>query len=59
MSCPQRVSFSAGATDPVACYRELSEKVRTELTALDPYFDRLADAMVVWLECWEELNPDN
>jgi len=55
----QRVSFSAGATDPVACYRELSEKVRTELTALDPYFDRLADAMVVWLECWEELNPDN
>ncbi|CAH8386799.1 unnamed protein product [Eruca vesicaria subsp. sativa] len=25
--------------------------------SLDPYFDELADAMVTWIEAWDEPNP--
>mmetsp|Transcript_43933 Transcript_43933/g.111125 ORF Transcript_43933/g.111125 Transcript_43933/m.111125 type:complete len:349 (+) Transcript_43933:165-1211(+) len=55
----QRVQFSEEASDPIVCYRELSEKVRAELSQIGPYFEKLADAMMVWLECWKDLNPDS
>jgi hypothetical protein len=29
--------------------------VRAGLT-LDPYFVKLADAMVVWVQCWQQFN---
>jgi reversibly glycosylated polypeptide/UDP-arabinopyranose mutase len=38
------------------CYMELSKQVRAKLGQLDPYFNKLADAMATWIEAWEELN---
>lgn len=39
------------------CYLELSKQVKEKLAKVDPYFDKLADAMVTWIEAWDELNP--
>ncbi|BBN69015.1 reversibly glycosylated polypeptide 2 [Prunus dulcis] len=38
------------------CYIELSKQVKAKLGKIDPYFLRLADAMVTWVEAWDELN---
>ena len=32
-------------------------QVRVGLAHLDPYFVKLADGMVAWIECWQMLNP--
>lgn len=40
-----------------ACYVELSKQVKEKLGKVDPYFDKLAEAMVTWIEAWDELNP--
>ena len=32
-------------------------QVREKLGPLDPYFVKLADAMAVWIEAWQQLNP--
>ena len=35
-------------------------QVKAELSAIDPYFTKLADAMVTWIEAWELVNgPKN
>jgi len=34
------------------CYLELAKQVKEKLSSLDPYFAKLADAMVTWIECW-------
>nr|DAD42903.1 TPA_asm: hypothetical protein HUJ06_001133 [Nelumbo nucifera] len=39
------------------CYVELSKQVKAKLAELDPYFAKLADAMVTWIEAWDELIP--
>ena len=39
------------------CYIELSKLVRENLSSVDEYFVRLADAMLTWIEAWNELNP--
>lgn len=39
------------------CYLELSKQVRAKLGKVDEYFNKLADAMVTWIEAWDELNP--
>jgi reversibly glycosylated polypeptide/UDP-arabinopyranose mutase len=36
---------------------ELAEKVRAGLSHIDPYFSKLADGMLAWLECWQKINP--
>lgn len=32
-------------------------QVRAGLSHLDPYFSKLADGMVAWIESWQKLNP--
>lgn len=39
------------------CYIELSKLVREKLSSVDEYFIKLADAMLTWIEAWDELNP--
>ncbi|GLJ17434.1 hypothetical protein SUGI_0303390 [Cryptomeria japonica] len=39
------------------CYIELSKKVKNKLSKVDPYFQKLGDAMVTWIEAWDDLNP--
>ncbi|CAI8617458.1 unnamed protein product [Vicia faba] len=38
------------------CYIELSKQVKEKLGTIDPYFVKLADAMVTWVEAWDEIN---
>jgi hypothetical protein len=38
-------------------HREAAMQVSEKLGPLDPYFTKLAKAMVVWIEAWRELNP--
>lgn len=53
----QNVVLPKEATTVQKCYIELAKQVKEKLTKIDPYFDKLADAMVTWIEAWDELNP--
>ncbi|KAH1200160.1 UDP-arabinopyranose mutase 1 [Glycine max] len=53
----QSVVLPKEATTVQKCYIELAKQVKEKLTKVDPYFDKLADAMVTWIEAWDELNP--
>lgn len=55
----QDVSFTKEAQTVEACYLELAEKVRKELGPVDPYFNKLADGMITWIEAWGKLNPNS
>lgn len=48
----EAVEFTADADSAVACYRELAEKVELELTELNEYFSKLAEAMRIWSALW-------
>ncbi|KAL1218811.1 putative UDP-arabinopyranose mutase 4 [Cardamine amara subsp. amara] len=49
--------FSKESDTAAKCYMELSKMTKETLGKVDPYFVKLADAMVAWIEAWEELNP--
>ena len=34
-------------------------QVRKELGPVDPYFTKLADGMITWIEAWGKLNPNS
>lgn len=53
----QAVTLPKECTTVQECYIELSKQVKEKLSKVDPYFDKLADAMVTWIEAWDELNP--
>jgi reversibly glycosylated polypeptide/UDP-arabinopyranose mutase len=53
----QQVRFSKEADSALACMRELAEMLRTDLKRVDPYFEKLADGMLAWCDCWEKINP--
>lgn len=38
------------------CYISLSQQVKEKLGKIDPYFIKLADAMVIWIEARDMLN---
>ncbi|KAF7064110.1 hypothetical protein CFC21_070524 [Triticum aestivum] len=38
------------------CYISLSQQVKEKLSKIDPYFIKLADAMVTWIEARDMLN---
>ncbi|KAI7746169.1 hypothetical protein M8C21_016247 [Ambrosia artemisiifolia] len=39
------------------CCKELSQQVKARLGKIDDHFNKLADAMLTWIEAWDELNP--
>ncbi|CAL0321708.1 unnamed protein product [Lupinus luteus] len=53
----QNLTLPKEANTVQECYINLSKQVKEKLSKLDPYFDKLADAMVTWIEAWDELNP--
>ncbi|KHN19595.1 UDP-arabinopyranose mutase 3 [Glycine soja] len=53
----QSVSLPKECTTAQKCYIELSKQVKAKLGKVDEYFNKLADAMVTWIEAWDELNP--
>ena len=52
----QSIVLSKESMTVQQCYIELSKLVREKLGPIDPYFLKLADAMVTWIEAWDELN---
>ncbi|KAH6802170.1 reversibly glycosylated polypeptide 3 [Perilla frutescens var. frutescens] len=53
----QSVTLPKECTTVQQCYLELAKLVKEKLASIDPYFTTLADAMVTWIEAWDELNP--
>ncbi|THG20682.1 hypothetical protein TEA_001678 [Camellia sinensis var. sinensis] len=53
----QSVALSKDCTTVQKCYIEISKQVKAKLGKVDEYFLKLADAMVTWIEAWDELNP--
>ncbi|CAA7396263.1 unnamed protein product [Spirodela intermedia] len=53
----QSVVLPKECTTVQACYIELSKLVKEKLGPIDPYFSKLSEAMVTWIESWDELNP--
>ncbi|KAG6429807.1 hypothetical protein SASPL_107860 [Salvia splendens] len=53
----QAVKLPKECTTVQQCYLELAKEVKAKLSDIDPYFTKLADAMVTWIEAWDELNP--
>ncbi|XP_047067894.1 UDP-arabinopyranose mutase 3-like [Lolium rigidum] len=53
----QSVALPKEATTVQKCYLELAKQVKAKLGKVDGYFLKLADAMVTWIEAWDELNP--
>lgn len=49
--------FSKEADTALKCMLELAEQLRKELRRVDPYFEKLADGMLTWCECWQQMNP--
>ncbi|CAN6982043.1 hypothetical protein Bca4012_003909 [Brassica carinata] len=55
----QSVTLPKECTSVQQCYMELAKLVKEKLGKVDPYFTKLADGMVTWIEAWDELNsPD-
>ena len=55
----QSLTLPKECTSVQQCYMELAKLVKEKLGKVDPYFTKLADGMVTWIEAWEELNsPD-
>ncbi|KAB2073522.1 hypothetical protein E1A91_A07G089600v1 [Gossypium mustelinum] len=53
----QQIVLPKDCTTVQKCYIELAKQVKEKLSKVDPYFDKLAEAMVTWIEAWDELNP--
>jgi reversibly glycosylated polypeptide/UDP-arabinopyranose mutase len=53
----QSMVLSKDCTTVEECYIEMADKVRKGLGHIDPYFSKLADGMVAWIECWNMVNP--
>jgi len=53
----QAVVLSKDCDTVQKCYIALSQQVKEKLGKVDPYFTKLADAMVTWIEAWDSLNP--
>ncbi|XP_031096864.1 probable UDP-arabinopyranose mutase 2 [Ipomoea triloba] len=52
----QSVALPKDCTTVQKCYLELAKQVKAKLAKVDDYFNKLADAMVTWIEAWDELN---
>lgn len=53
----QAATLPKECTTVQQCYLELSKQVKAKLGEIDDYFIKLSDAMVTWIEAWDELNP--
>ncbi|CAF1441313.1 unnamed protein product [Adineta steineri] len=54
----QNVRFSPKAVTSQDCYLELVQMIRTNLTCLNEYFVRLANAMELWVGVWNDAQPN-
>jgi len=52
----QNVALPKDCTSVQKCYLELAKQVKDKLGKIDGYFVKLSDAMITWIEAWEELN---
>ncbi|KAJ6676460.1 UDP-ARABINOSE MUTASE [Salix viminalis] len=50
------LAYPKECTTVQQCYLDLSELVKKKLGPDDGYFQKLGDAMVAWIEAWDEHN---
>ncbi|MFS7969079.1 putative UDP-arabinopyranose mutase [Helianthus anomalus] len=55
----QGATLSKECTTVQSCYKELSKQVKAKLEKVDDYFNKLADAMLTWIEAWDDVTPQN
>ena len=48
------ITLSSTSNTSIKAYRELAELVSHQLTPINPYFGRLANAMRLWAEVWDD-----
>ncbi|XP_020398841.1 probable UDP-arabinopyranose mutase 1 [Zea mays] len=53
------IPFFQAVVLPKDCDIALSQQVKEKLGKVDPYFTKLADAMVTWIKAWDSLNAAN
>ena len=53
----QPIVLPKDCTTVQKCYIKLSKQVKTKRGKVDEYSNKLAEAMVTWIEAWDELNP--
>lgn len=53
----QSIVLPKDCTTVQKCYLELAKLVKEKLGDIDPYFEKLSEAMVMWIAAWDELNP--
>lgn len=53
----QSVALPKECTTVQECYLNLAKLVKEKLGDIDPYFHKLSEAMVMWIEAWDDLNP--
>ena len=49
------MKFSQEDKDVFSCMESLASQVRDGLK-MDPYFEKLADGMLTWIDAWKMLN---
>jgi reversibly glycosylated polypeptide / UDP-arabinopyranose mutase len=54
----QQVRFTTDADSALKCMRELAVKLGAEMKRVDPYFEKLAEGMLIWCDLWEKFNPE-
>ncbi|CAF1036084.1 unnamed protein product [Adineta steineri] len=50
----QQIRFPSSIKTPEGCYLELAKMIRSQLSHLHQYFDRLAQAMEIWVHLWHQ-----
>ena len=50
------VVFSPAATTPLKAYVELAHQIRSKFADTNPYFDRMAESMIVWTKIWSQVD---
>ena len=49
------VVLSPNANTPTKAYVELANQVRKRFSPVNPYFDRMAESMIVWTQIWSRV----
>jgi reversibly glycosylated polypeptide/UDP-arabinopyranose mutase len=48
-------TFSSDDDTPIKAYVQLARQIRTRFSELNPYFDRMAESMILWTHIWSQV----
>ena len=53
------VTFSSDDDTPIKAYVQLARQIRTRFSELNPYFDRMAESMILWTNIWSQVDDES